>query len=60
MHENENGSVLKELYLKKFFTSNRPKNTLEKVISFQQKMQDFKINKSSFTKNVIIGANNLL
>lgn len=41
----EGGIALKELYLRRFFSGRRPSNTLEKVISFQQKLNETKNNK---------------
>jgi hypothetical protein len=56
----EGGDLLQDLYLKRFYSDNRPKGTLEKVISFQKKLQDFKITKNSLPKSVVIDSNNFL
>ena len=57
----EGGIALKELYLRKFFSGTRPSNTLEKVISFQQKLSETKNNKHPiFTNNTPIDTTQFL
>lgn len=56
----EGGNALKELYLRRFYSGSRPRNTLEKVISFQQKLNDFKIAKHPLATHVALEAKHLL
>lgn len=52
--------VLQDLYIKRFYSDNKPRNTLEKVIFFQKKLDDFKIRRNSLPNNGALDPTNLL